>query len=1366
MKFKHLLTVLLVLVICFSLTLVAVACGESTNDDPTPAADDSKGEETAETETLLITNGRFEKYTAGNAPYVPTSWTGSASSSSVDVVAGVIPMKQADYTAAMSTWGNLAYPGNIEGADEDNHVLLIYNTGNNAYTYSPSTQFSTTIGAYYKITVQYMVKRGEAGIAEDSGAYITFSGAAYHQFGPFAETDGWQTVTFYVAASQVSKQNVNVGLSMGKAGNLTSGYAFFDNVLAEKISAADYAGADLTDSAHTAKYSMLVPDGDFINSTSTDAVQTSAIWTGTSGTGNGTNSNSNYVRTGIVNTNDAGWAAWNDKASLTGDSVKTPYDVEAVKTGLSADGKVLAISNEFALTAAGASLYEECFTAYGFTNNLKMHIAPNTAYELSVWVYTALNDANTVKAAKIEASDLDSTIDHSEYGANIIFNGYGDYAFNNINTDKTWQKYTFYVVGSSTRYKDVNIELWLGKGGMNDATRASGTVYFDNITLTALSYDSREAAVDACNTYVSTADGKSIVVDIQDSGDELIANGNFTEGENGTENWILSPIADVRDTDNDVKVAVIDTIANADKDAAWWQENYAIDANPLSPHTFNPVLMINNVNPSAYSLRTENAVTVKSNMFYRIAVWVKTANIAKDNGITVALVNAADDKTLTSFTKINTADYENEMEGVNGYVQLQFYVKGSNNVTENDTTADDKEIYVALSFGTGNNFDTDEFLSGTVFVANVNMQQIDNSEYSDNTSTSTYSKSYSFAATTGSTSGSFADSKFDVVKYEDGKYDASTGNQVELLAPSGWTVPGVTNVNAGVLNVDQTAFVNELKTLTEFDFGEVYNAWADSVSDQIKADYLVNFGAPNVFMAYTTKGESVKAAKILNNTSSVSLTNSKYYIVRVYVRAIGTVGQVELSTTGNKETTVITFGDNSDTVGAWEEITFAIKTGSFGTVSATINLYIGEYSADKALEDDAKPTYKGIIFADSITCYSIDEQTYNTFVTEGSADINYTTDTFDTTSTSTGMGTISSSSWTGSGNSGASRVTGIYNRNYTTTELTYMDTRTVTDDDGNEKTEDVVDDTKTLTGAQVFDTTGLVAGADLSNGVLVINNQKAGNYTYKSSSITLASKTAYALTLDARTFNIAEGEFARIRIAAGSDNYDIVVNSEHVYKVDANGNYVLVDGANTYDSVDSAWGRYSIYIRNAKSSSVSATVNLMLGMSSSEAGTEEAKLVRGTALFDNVTFEKIDDATFYAEYAKMYVLDNENAVTKDEAGNDVKAAGADQYQLTSKAIELSDDYTSEPEDNDKKDTEEKPQTDSSLIWLYVTSIVIAAILIIVIVVWLIRRYAPKNLFKRKKSIDYDRNNNADESKDDKSKKEVKAEKATDDEFKD
>ena len=119
MKFKHLLTILLVLALCAALVFAAVACDKDNTDaaDDTASETDKTDDTSSETETLLVTNGRFESYSEGTAPNTPSSWTGNTGDSTAESVGGVVSLKEADYTATMSAWGNLAYPGNVPDGD-------------------------------------------------------------------------------------------------------------------------------------------------------------------------------------------------------------------------------------------------------------------------------------------------------------------------------------------------------------------------------------------------------------------------------------------------------------------------------------------------------------------------------------------------------------------------------------------------------------------------------------------------------------------------------------------------------------------------------------------------------------------------------------------------------------------------------------------------------------------------------------------------------------------------------------------------------------------------------------------------------------------------------------------------------------------------------------------------------------------------------------------------------------------------------------------------------------------------------------------------------------------------------------------------
>ena len=136
-------------------------------------------------------------------------------------------------------------------------------------------------------------------------------------------------------------------------------------------------------------------------------------------------------------------------------------------------------------------------------------------------------------------------------------------------------------------------------------------------------------------------------------------------------------------------------------------------------------------------------------------------------------------------------------------------------------------------------------------------------------------------------------------------------------------------------------------------------------------------------------------------------------------------------------------------------------------------------------------------------------------------------------------------------------------------------------------------------------------------------------------------------------------------------------------------------------------------------------------------GKSDAK-VQGTAFFDNVSLSKLNDATeFNAAYSSIYVVDEDGNATVDADGKYVQTEDADKYLLTNRVIRADDAKSKDDDHNHDHDHDEK-KTGNNLTWLLITSIVIGGILVIVIVVMLIRKFVPKNLFKRKKKVEYSR----------------------------
>lgn len=1353
-NFKQILVVLLVIVLSISICLLSVACVDNTPDDTDPNQNT-----TTENKTLLITNGDFSTTSGTNMPATPGTWSASSSSGSGANVKGVIPTDTAAYDRAKSAWDSLANPGSPND-EEANKVLMIYNKEAGANSYY--TTFQTAIGAYYKLTASVRVVGGNVGTVEGSGAYIRYSGAVYQEFGPIAAGDNWTTVTFYVAASQTNTQSITITLANGISGNHNTGYAFFDDVLATKITASEYTTA--VAQTGTAFYSMLTPDADFINFDhySSNTVKSPNTWTGAVGKDDdGLNQcSSSYVNAGVISVEDDQWTKWCDTIKTDRTNPGTPFS-KGKEGDLSDDNFILAISNDRALAVNGVSNYEDAYTAYGYTKsgNRTINVEPGTIFRLSVWVCTDLNDAASIKEQFADKEGVDSDIDHSTYGANIKLSGSKDYMFSNIDTKGEWVQYSFILFGHEFRSKTLSLELWLGQGGTESTTRASGTVYFDNIRLERLELigEDRDGKINQYKDPAQYNQDVNQVVDVTSldgssmTAEDLITNPNFEEGfvEGSLNGWKLEAINGIRDTEKDVLYGLLNTqqlaqdVADAVKRDAyesddayneavtkWWMDNYKISANPSAPYGLDPVLMINNVNPTAYRLQSDQEWEIKKNLHYRLAIWVKTVDIPTGSGITVNLNYAEDDSAFMSFSTVNTASYVNEL--TNDYVELVFYIQGSNLVSLSG--ADNNKVYLQIDMGAGNNYDTSKFVKGQMFIANINMEQVTYSEYS-NAATGTYVKSSSMSASKGTVS----NGSFDSASYDEDKIDLVTGNQTELLTPASWTEKDVENVTSGILNINSTALADKL-------FGNgfvVYNEWDDSV-DTIKP---IDFGAPNVYVAKTDEGKTTDAKQLLKS-SSITLSSGSYYMFKAYVRAsIGMEGQIEISSSNTNSTPII-----ADFVGTdkWQEIIFVIETGNFGSTTVYFSLYMGQYSVQNELEEADRKQYSGTIFADSFTYYSITKAEYEA----GKGDSNfrsYITDTFTTTSTSATV--TAPSQWTGSGASSQSYVNndtmvcGIYNKRYTTSEVGFKDTVTTTDDDGNTKTELVDNPDKTLNKDALFDETGLPEGT-LDNNLLIINNKTESYYQYKkSSSFNMSKDTCYRLSIDARTYFIAEGQNAILRITSGTGTsattYDLPINSDYRRAIDGDSYKVDADDKPVYEQRDNQWDTYNFYIRTTANTTLSTVyVSLILG--------EKESQVQGYALFDNVTLTKIDVDEFTEAYAQCYVLDDEGEATVDEDGKKVQADTYLTYNYNNRVIRLSDAVEQSGDTDDQEP--ETPPTDSSLIWLYITSIVIAVILIVVIVVVLVRRIARRKGNKRKanKPVSYTRKTAIENKKDDKS----------------
>lgn len=713
--FKTYLILLLVLLLSFALMLTAFACNKTEEETPEKT-------ETPSDFSSLISNGDFSTFSSGSSqPYSPSSWSSYAPSgySDADKVAGIIDTG-ADYDKNRSGWGDLANP---YGAVTDNKILMIYNKEANVYGYSNT--FSATSSAYYSVSVKVKTVNVEG----EKGATIRVStDNGFAEFQNVNAAEEFTTYTFYVQAPSADSSTVTVRLSLGHDDQKVKGYAFFDDVVATKIKASDYAAAQ---AGNTVKIvSFLYPDGEFnyhTFSSSSNTLQTPSSWSWNNGgsvAGKAVATSDRYY--GVISTEESVWSAWTTTDNNYGANPGLPVQN-------SDDKFVMTI-----IKNKSSGNYSPTAGYYASKSQVKIDRA--SLYEISVWVKAIVDDDDSIQT-------------YENKGARVVLKGTDTYESKVINTsDKTtvnggWAKVTFYVLGNQFRPQDFTIQLWLGNDKNND-TLTQGKAFFDKLTISTIDtgsktrdqivaeYEAKEGNFESDYvTYVK-------FVDLKTEDTKLLINDNFTTVDATTglpSSFEFSPVDNVLAKDGDVIAKVIPT-EDLNSDTTDWKTKYGIDENPLYPYSFSPVLIVNNVIPCAYNIRTVDLFEIKQSLSYRISVWIKTIGLEDGKNVTLKLVDK-DDKDVESFS-VNTANYENVL--TNDYAEYSFYLTGTLPVSANNTETS-KFVRLVIANGSGTQYDPSSYQKGAFLIANVNMEQVTYTEYESNSSSGTYSKAKDYA---------------------------------------------------------------------------------------------------------------------------------------------------------------------------------------------------------------------------------------------------------------------------------------------------------------------------------------------------------------------------------------------------------------------------------------------------------------------------------------------------------------------------------------------------------------------------------------------------------------------------------------------
>lgn len=1337
-----------VLAVCLVFSMFAMACD--------PKDDGNKTDDT--NSTLLFTNGTFADGSSSSALTAPSNWTGapgstSSSSSSTytpsdddALTKGVVGTSSSAWRALQKEYKHItsSSPGRGKSSEDndeldDDKILMIDNRKATSYKYT-SDSHTLDKNSYYKLSVDIKTILDDDNTDDLAGAYIYVNGSAYARWEAIDTHNEWKTYTAYIETSELTSGNITVVLSLGigngQTGHMTKGFAFFDNVVLEKVSEvdeddenavaftkADYDKVEVTE--YVAKYTMKVNDGEFDYASSTTSTPyTPSKYTQVAGFGSGdsASTSSSYLAKGIIDTDTfANESVKSSLSSLSAALTKAGQSLDTLKTPEASVGsRMLYIQNKQA-------------TAFGYRADTEMNFDLNKFYKISVYARTYLESGK----ASIRLTDGTNT-DSRNFTIDV-------------DTDGEWKQYSFYIVANQFRSTTLKIELWLGYGGSNDTdTHAEGVALFDLVTLDEIT----KADFDNAN----------------DSDTVKKLDGLLTSYENMTP-VDLNDFAVQNTDDLNKELAKRTTFELIDTDDFTADEHFKENPNkPVDTENTtvlnSKVLAINNFAPTATTLSTltikddiidtSKLIDIAPNKAYAISMYVKTKDIDKSTGMTISLLRFNEEykfsadggnkkgqdfeqafSSVSSFSNLNTENLENE-KGFNDYTLITFYVLGEQ--------LKNVRLAISVTIGTGDGKDYSTLAMGYGFVSSMYVEKIPYSQYSSATSSTTVN-TIALANTTAtgeiSSNGYFKNADISATNnlFGNDVFDDNGMMKDALALPTNWTINSSSSLSteapfnnmAGILNLNNASQLEAVG----IDVNAFYNGAASLFGVEKQ---------PTVLAIKKTD----ELQKLGFTSNSISLSSNSYYGFTVYARGeIGSEFSIVLktATTNNEDYKFATVtGD-----GEWHQYMIFIATG-ISSSSVTLSLNAGSDNASNA---------SSTVFFTGATYTILDEATFekaqakddNTWLSES-----WLVDSFDDVDTADSIAQAKNFSGalvdTDAKSDSDTLVSGVIDKNKTD----YSDLDLDVDGDDEAIVNAIFNNDKTNVGDRA----------------LVIYNKDATAYGYTSNTATITPNKYYKISVWILTYKLAlngdagddiDGNFiptATITLKANNKTYEFgkkltSSSTDQDKSRIVNTSTYAEDGTETIGE----WREYSFYIFAEEDiDDTTATLTVSLGFK------EKNYYLTGYVFVDNFSVEEIDEENFIArkdvykenENGKYFLQDDnyveitdatpapegatlynkltDSEVAKEDNENNSVLADETKIATNYRIVFTSEDSKAEPEP-------EEPPTPAKeknpLTWLYISIGAVSGIIVVIVLIVVIIKLVPK---KKKKLIKNSRNKKA------------------------
>ena len=375
--------------------------------------------------------------------------------------------------------------------------------------------------------------------------------------------------------------------------------------------------------------------------------------------------------------------------------------------------------NKYAL-----AIYSSRDTIAGYKSNY-ISLSANSFYSIRVKAYSTDNTTATVQL--VSSAPHEENLNDKDVDIHVL----------NKNGQTGFTEYVFYVkTGQSSA--SVQLVLTLGNNNENrkDSTHKAGTskglVVFDDAIMIK---HSSEASYNKFRDDDTTAK-KEIEFNV----DGFATNSYDNETLVSPNGWNMAEVTSpnkIGDRESATKAGIIN-LSNGKLDKIWdyneagekTGDNYVAfqnkkdallkeivkESNGYKPEFGSSVLMIDNMKENGYSV-TNSSISMSAKKYYKISMWIYTANIEGENGLTLKLKlgNRAQD----------TVEIAN-IQTTNKWQQYTFYVS---NINENASTINASFV---LQLGTRQkegNTDTLKAVKGTVFADNFKVEEIKKADY-------------------------------------------------------------------------------------------------------------------------------------------------------------------------------------------------------------------------------------------------------------------------------------------------------------------------------------------------------------------------------------------------------------------------------------------------------------------------------------------------------------------------------------------------------------------------------------------------------------------------------------------------------------